>query len=122
MPHYMLIMRGISELVEALSTQQRDDIVAGHGRFTEAMKRTGEFVSTHALADTDDSTVVSVSDGDTAVRRGPFHPSEVSMGGYYIVDCEDRDRAHAVAAMIPDARLDGVGIEVRPIVYSDAAN
>jgi hypothetical protein len=40
------------------------------------------------------------------------------MGGYYIVDCATRERALELAALIPDAGVEGLGIEVRPIIFS----
>jgi hypothetical protein len=43
------------------------------------------------------------------------------MGGYYMVDCESQERACELAAMIPDAAIDGLAIEVRPVMFSAGA-
>jgi hypothetical protein len=39
------------------------------------------------------------------------------MGGYYLVECESKERAIELAALIPDAKVDGLGIEVRPVMF-----
>jgi hypothetical protein len=62
--------------------------------------------------------VVRVRDGVPVVTDGPYLEAKEFMGGYYVVDCESRERALELAALIPDARVDGPGIEVRPIVFS----
>jgi hypothetical protein len=36
------------------------------------------------------------------------------LAGYYLIDCESKERALEVAALIRDAKVDGLGIEVRP--------
>jgi hypothetical protein len=38
-----------------------------------------------------------------------------------IWDGVNRERALELAAMIPDARIDGLGIEVRPVVFTAGA-
>ncbi|MET9413622.1 YciI family protein [Streptomyces klenkii] len=50
---------------------------------------------------------------------GPYAESEEFLGGVYVIDVEDNDRAHEVAAMIPDAAVEGLGVEVRPIIFSE---
>ncbi|MEV7908310.1 YciI family protein, partial [Streptomyces anulatus] len=56
------------------------------------------------------------------VSGGPFVEGEEYLAGYYVVECESTERAHAIAAMIPDTRIEGLGIEVRPIVFSVGAD
>ena len=55
------------------------------------------------------------------VTDGPYLEAKEYLGGYYLVDCESRERALQLAAMIPDAGVDGLGIEVRPVVFSAGA-
>ena len=47
------------------------------------------------------------------VIDGPFAETKEQLGGYFLVDCKDRDEALEIAAKIPGARLGT--IEVRPI-------
>jgi hypothetical protein len=56
---------------------------------------------------------VSVSNGKILTFDGPFAETKEQLGGFYIVDCKDRDEAIDVAAKIPGAKYGK--IEVRPI-------
>jgi hypothetical protein len=54
-------------------------------------------------------------------RRKPHRPfleAKEFMGGFYVVECATRERAIELAGLIPDSAVDGLGVEVRPIVYS----
>jgi hypothetical protein len=115
---YMLIMQINPAALDSLTEAQREEIMTGHGTFMEAIKASGEMVETHALGMPAESAVVRVRDGVPVVTDGPYLESKEFMGGYYIVDCAGRERALELAAMIPDAKVDGLGIEVRPIVHS----
>ena len=50
---------------------------------------------------------------------GPFVETKETLGGYYVVDVPDLDRALELAAKIPDARIGRV--EVRPVVEIPAS-
>ncbi|MFI1200054.1 YciI family protein (plasmid) [Streptomyces sp. BHT-5-2] len=119
---YLIMMYPNAEVMDALSEEERNAVFQGHGEFMNKIKETGEFVSTLALAGTDQSSVVRVRGGVPAVTDGPYAESKEFVGGFYVVEVKDRDRAHELAAMIPDAAVEGLGIEVRPIVFSDGAS
>jgi hypothetical protein len=56
---------------------------------------------------------VRVRNGETLVTDGPFAETREVLGGFYLVDCKDLDRAIELASRIPGAR-DG-SVEIRPI-------
>lgn len=118
---FLIMMYPDAEVLAALSEEDRNAVFQGHGAFMEEIKASGEFVGTLALAGTDQSSVVRVRGGAPEVSDGPYSDAKEVLGGTYIIDVKDRDRAHEVAAMIPDAAVEGLGIEVRPIVFSDGA-
>jgi hypothetical protein len=62
---------------------------------------------------------VRVQDGKQVVTDGPYLEAKEHLGGFYLIDCEDRARAEDLAAMIPDAKVDGLGIEVRQVMFED---
>ena len=115
---YMLIMQLNPAAFDALTDEQKNEIMNGHGAFMQTIKDSGEMVGTRALAEPAQSAVVRVRDGVPVVTDGPYLEAKEFMGGYYIVDCESRERALELAAMIPDAGVEGLGIEVRPIMFS----
>jgi hypothetical protein len=115
---YMLIMQLNPAALDALTEEQRKEIMEGHGAFMETIKASGEMVETNALAEPAQSAVVRVRDGVPVVTDGPYLEAKEFMGGYYIVDCATRERALELAALIPDTAVDGLGIEVRPVVFT----
>ncbi|MFI0220333.1 YciI family protein [Streptomyces lydicus] len=119
---YLIMMYPNAAVMDALSEEDRNAVFQGHGEFMTKIKESGEFVGTVALGGPEESSVVRVRGGVPAVTDGPFAEFKEFVGGYYVIDVKDRDRAHEVAAMIPDAAVEGLGIEVRPIVFSDDAS
>ncbi|KAA9377107.1 hypothetical protein F5972_22015 [Microbispora cellulosiformans] len=106
-------------VLDALTDEERAAIGAGHGRFIEELKQSGELITTQALADPSQAAVVSVRDGRTVVTDGPFLEAKEYLGGFYLVDCENKERAIELAARIPDAAIEGLGIEVRQVMFAD---
>lgn len=106
-------------VLDALTDAEKAAIGEGHGEFIEALKRSGELITTQALVDPSQAAVVNVRDGQPVVTDGPFLEAKEHLGGFYLVDCEDRDRAIELAAQIPDAAIEGLGIEVRQVMFAD---
>jgi hypothetical protein len=57
---------------------------------------------------------VRVRDGETVVTDGPFAETKEQIGGFFVLECEDLDKAIELAAKIPTARRGS--IELRPLV------
>ncbi|MDC7335228.1 YciI family protein [Streptomyces lydicus] len=57
-----------------------------------------------------------VLDGAVSLRDGPLLTSPLQLSGLYLIDCETVERAQELAALLPEARMPGLGIEVRPIM------
>jgi hypothetical protein len=74
----------------------------------------GEWLDGASVADPALARTVRVRDGVAATTRGPFQPGPAHLAGYWVVDCEDVDRAIQLAARLPEAGT--VAIEVRPLM------
>jgi hypothetical protein len=61
------------------------------------------------------ATTVRMRDGQTLTTDGPFADTREVLGGYYICEADDLDRALELAARVPAVRLGGA-VEVRPLV------
>lgn len=116
---FLLIMHMNPTVWEALTEDERTAVMNGHGSFIETIKASGEMISTQALADPSESAVVRVRDGKQVVTDGPYLEAKEHLGGFYLVECASKERAYELAAMIPDAGVEGLGIEVRRVVFSD---
>ncbi|MEQ4203825.1 YciI family protein [Actinopolymorpha sp. B17G11] len=115
---YLLIMHVNPKILDALTEAERDEIMNGHGEFMKTIQESGEMISTHALADPSNTSVVSTRGGVPAVTDGPYLEAKEYMGGYYLVDCETKERAVELAGMIPDTKVEGLAVEVRPVMFS----
>jgi hypothetical protein len=73
-------------------------------------------VRTDALGDPSQSATVRVRDGVPVVTDGPYVEAKEFLAGYYLVDCESKERAIELAAMIPDAAFNAM--EVRPVMFT----
>jgi hypothetical protein len=81
--------------------------------FTQQIVDSGELVAGDPLEGAETATSVRVRDGKRTTTDGPFAETKEVLGGYYIVDVKDLDRAVELAAKIPDSRTGSV--EVRPV-------
>ncbi len=117
---YMLMIYMNTATWDSLSEQQREEVFAGHDAFIKAITESGEMVGTEALANPATSVTVRVRGGVTEATDGPYAEAKEFFCGYYLVDCESRERAVELAARIPDARY--TGIEVRPLMGDGGAD
>ncbi|HEX4223202.1 MAG TPA: YciI family protein [Pseudonocardiaceae bacterium] len=114
---FLLLMHMNPTVWEALTEDERNEVMTGHGAFMDTVTKSGEMILTQALADPSQSAVVTVRDGERLVTDGPYLEAKEYLGGYYLVDVDSRDRALELAALIPDAKIPGMGIEVRQIMF-----
>ena len=116
---FLLLLHVNPQVWNALTEDEQNEVMNGHEAFIDVIKKSGELITTHGLAEPSESAVVRVRDGRTVVTDGPYLEAKEHLGGYYVIDCESRERAVELAAMIPDAKLNGLGVEVRQIMYTD---
>lgn len=113
---YLLILQVDAEVLGKLTETEQASVRAGHAEFRRVAEEAGEMISTHALADPTTSMVVS----SQGIRLGPFRAT--SVGGYYLVDVESKARAIELADLLPDTRIDGLAVEIRPIMLAAGAD
>lgn len=111
---YLLILQVNAAVLEQLTTEQREAVNAGHRKFQRIASDAGELISTEVLADPSTSTVLRS-------RSVPSVRVDEYMGGYYLVDVDSLERALELANLLPDVRIDGLAVEVRPVMTARAA-
>jgi hypothetical protein len=105
-------------VLERMTADEQQAIGNGHQAFIDEITASGEFLSTNALGDPSQSTVIRGTGGKPQVTEGPFAETKEFMGGYYLLDVESKERAIELAQRIPDAGIDGLALEVRPVMFS----
>jgi hypothetical protein len=116
---FLLTMHVNPDVMAALTEDEWKEIGEGHGAFMDAIQKSGELITTQALADPSQSVVVRVRGGQPVVTDGPYLEAKEHLGGFYLIDCDSMERAVELAALIPDAKVEGMGIEVRQVMYSN---
>ncbi|TMK89459.1 MAG: YciI family protein [Actinobacteria bacterium] len=84
-----------------------------YAQFSRDITASGERVSGLRLEGVERASSVRKRDERVLVSDGPFAETKEQVGGLYVVDVSDRERALELAAKLPGART-GV-IEVRPL-------
>jgi hypothetical protein len=99
---------------EGFSEDQRAEGHRYYAALKDELAASGELVATEALADASLTRRVSVRGGQTLTSDGPFAEAKELLAGFFLLECEDMERAVEVAARVPEAELDLV--EVRPVL------
>jgi hypothetical protein len=96
---------------EKLSESEQNGILGEYFAISESPGVVGG----DQLQPSDTATTVRVDGGETLTTDGPFSETKEVLGGYYLLEADDIDKALEIAARIPAARMGGA-VEVRPVV------
>ncbi len=119
---YVLMISVTTEALEALSESERQAFDDAHRSLQADTQASGELLSTHQLGDISHTTTVRSVAGQPTITDGPYAEMKEFLGGYYLFDVDSEDRAIELAKRLPEARIDGCAIEVRPVMYSAGAD
>jgi hypothetical protein len=112
MRYAMLIYPGeLTSASEELSPEEQASIV---GEYLALRDEPG-VIGSGQLEPPESATTVRVEGGRTLMTDGPFANTKEILGGFFLLEADDLDRALELAARIPAARLGGA-VEVRPLV------
>jgi hypothetical protein len=81
--------------------------------YVESLRKSGRLILTHALQSAGKAASVRVRDEKVSVTDGPFAETKEQIGGFFLIEADDRREAVEIAAKWPSARIGT--IEVRPI-------
>jgi hypothetical protein len=107
---YLFLLWGDEATELALSDDQRRAIVTAHDVFAGGLRAAGRSVTGEPLGPSREAIVVGRR---PSVTDGPFLETKEQLGGFYVIDCADRDDAVAVAREIPTSP--GLQVEIRTI-------
>lgn len=112
MTYMLLIMEPEGQRQERTEEEGR----ALYGRmldFSARLKARGVLRATQSLKSDTQGVRVRVRNGRQTLMDGPFSESKEMVGGYFLVECDDRDQAVAIAAECPAAQW--ATVEVREL-------
>ncbi|SDJ09988.1 Uncharacterized conserved protein [Frankineae bacterium MT45] len=79
----------------------------------EEISASGEFVSAEALGDPSSSTIYTWSRQGHLAIDGPYAETKEQLAGFFLIDCQSRERAEEIAAQFAQP---GGSVELRPVM------
>ena len=111
---YMLLIYDNEAQFAGMGDEERNRLMGDYFSYTEELRQAGAFVAGDALQPTQSATSVRLRDGERLVTDGPFAETKEQLGGYYLIEAENLDRAIEAAARCPGAEYGSM--EVRPLL------
>ena len=92
---------------------EMEELMNAYMAYSAALVEGGAMVGGEALEPCRTATTVRLRDGKRLVQDGPYADSKEQLGGFYLVNAADPDKAAEWASKCPAAQSGGV--EVRPV-------
>ena len=108
---YLFLLWGDEAAELAMSAEDRRAIVVAHGAFLRGLVDAGRSATGEPLGPSHDAIVYRPR--RPSATDGPYLETKEQLGGFYIVECRDRDDALEVARGIPASP--GLVVEIRAI-------
>ncbi|MBX9627040.1 MAG: YciI family protein [Gemmataceae bacterium] len=112
MKYTILIYETPSEFAARTDPAAQAGYWGAYTAYGKALADAGVMVGGAGLLPPHAGTTLRVRDGRRHVQDGPFADTKEQLGGYYVIDVPDLDKALEWAARCPGAAAGGV--EVRP--------
>jgi hypothetical protein len=116
---YMLLIYGNQEKWSSIPAETWPAEIAKQDAFNKKYQGTGELLGAYGLADAAAARLVRRTDGAPAVTDGPYLETKEYLASFYLLDCENEQRAYEIAADMPWADVEPV--EVWPVLHEAAA-
>jgi hypothetical protein len=88
--------------------------------FGDDLKRRGLLIASESLQGQAGAARVQVRAGKTKVVDGPFSEAKEMVGGFFLVNCETREQALAIAAECPAAEWSTVEVRAVAPCFEDS--
>jgi len=115
---FVLLLYGDESAWADMSPEDMKRSMDAYEAFDRELKAAGAFVAGEGLEATGTATTVRLRDGEPLVTDGPFAETREHLGGFYVLECKDRDEAVSWALKVPD--LAEGSVEIRPVIDYEA--
>jgi hypothetical protein len=109
MKYLMLIYMANDAMTEAEHESCCNETV----QYARELKANGNYLCAHPLHPTTTATKIQQRNGKTLVTDGPFAETREHLGGFFLIDAPNLDKAIHIASRMPATRKGTV--EIRPI-------
>jgi len=114
---YLMLIYGNQEKWASIPADEWPEAIAKQGAFNRKYQATGELIGAYGLADDLRAKLVRRENGQPAVTDGPYLETKEYIASFYLLDCENEERALQIAADMPWADVEPV--ELWPILHED---
>jgi len=97
-----------------LSESERTQCYRDSAAYARQLASSGSYLSAAPLHPTATATSVRVREGKRLITDGPFAETREQLGGFFLIEAENLDRAIEIAGEIPAGRWGTV--EIRPVL------
>ena len=112
MKYTILVYENESDFAARADSARKDAYWGAYRAYTQALAEAGVMIGGAGLQPPPLATTVRLKGGKRQVQDGPFAEAKEQLGGYYVIDVPDLDRALDWASRCPGASSGAV--EVRP--------
>lgn len=102
MPYLLLIVEPPGQR-QARSEQEGRRLYRQMMDFGEDLKKRGLYLASNSLRPVAEGARVRVREGKRLVTDGPFSEAKEMVGGFFLLDCDSREQALAIAGECPAA-------------------
>jgi hypothetical protein len=115
---YLLLLYGDESQWENASPEDIQREMEAYQAFDNEVREAGVFVAGEGLEPTNAATTLRIRGGETSLTDGPFAETREQLGGFYVLECKDRDEAVTWASKVPQGTEGSV--EIRPVIDYEA--
>ena len=112
MKYTILVYENESDFAARADSARKDAYMGAYSAYTQALTEAGVMAGGAGLQPPPSATTVRQRNGQRQVQDGPYAEAKEQLGGFYVVDVPNLDKALEWAARCPAASR--AGVEVRP--------
>lgn len=102
MPYALLIVEPVGQRASR-SEEEGRDLFAQMTRWGKSLQRRGLLLGVQSLRSDADGVRVQLRDGRRRTVDGPFSEAREMVGGFFLIDCDDKAQAIEIATECPAA-------------------
>ncbi|MBB1594210.1 YciI family protein [Achromobacter sp. UMC46] len=112
MSYLLLIVEPVGQRAQRTPEEGRD-AYAQMVRYAEGLKARGLLTQAESLKSESEGVRLQIRDGERSLMDGPYAEAKEMIGGFFLLTCDTREEALALAAECPAAQW--ATVEVREL-------
>src|SRR5215469_5374119 len=110
---YLLIVYHSEKKLKAMSEAEHQVLTDKALEYDQALRKRGHYLYSNALEFVNQTTTVRIKKSKVVVTDGPHVEMREQVGGYLLIEANDKQQAVELASKVPPIHLGA--IEVRPV-------